>query len=353
MILDAPSLLRWYDRHRRDLPWRAKNGQDADPYHVWLSEIMLQQTTVQTVRPYYERFLKRFPHIHDLAQAPQADVLQLWAGLGYYARARNLHACAQHIAEQGTFPRDLDSLLKLPGIGAYTARAIASIAFNQPVVPVDGNVERITARLFNIEDPLPTSRPLLARHASTLNAHLDAQKRPSDFAQALFDLGATLCTPRNPSCLTCPLQKNCQGLEAGQADTLPRRLPKKPRPNRYGVYFRLIKPDGAILLRQRPSHGLLGGTNELPGTPWEDQPWDFHDALTFAPYKGPWRHRGQIKHIFSHFTLYLNVYEYLLSDNELQHDIKPSFGKFLFLNESILSGAMKKCILIGKTDPVL
>lgn len=345
MTPDSSSLLRWYDRHRRDLPWRAKPGHSADPYHVWLSEIMLQQTTVQTVAPYYKRFLERFPAITDLADAAQDDVLRLWAGLGYYARARNLHACARRVAEMGGFPSHVDDLLKLPGIGAYTARAIASIAFNRPVVPVDGNVERVTARLFNIPDPLPKSRPLLARYAATLNTDHAAQQHPSDFAQALFDLGATICTPRQPSCLTCPWRDACQGNAAGQAAALPRRAPKKPRPTRYGVHFRLITPEGEVLLRQRPSHGLLGGTDELPGTPWTENPWELSEALTHAPLTRDWHYCGQIRHIFSHFTLYIDVYEHYLSARP-GNGIDPTFGTFRSSEEAALSGAMVKCLQI-------
>lgn len=347
MTPDTSSLLRWYDRHRRDLPWRAKPGQTANPYHVWLSEIMLQQTTVQTVTPYYKRFLEKFPQITDLASAPQDEVLRLWAGLGYYARARNLHACAQRIAEMGSFPSELNELLALPGIGAYTARAVAAIAFNRPFVPVDGNVERVTARLFNISDPLPKSRPLLARKAATLNEGASAQQRPSDFAQALFDLGATICTPRQPSCLTCPWRLTCQGHKAGQASHLPQRAPKKPRPNRYGVHFYLVDQEGDILLRQRPNKGLLGGTDELPGTPWTDEPWTPSDAFHYAPLDRKWEYCGQIRHIFSHFTLYLDVYKHYLSA-QVGNGIDPSFGSFRSSEKAALSGVMMKCLQISR-----
>nr|WP_240775355.1 hypothetical protein [Neokomagataea tanensis] len=204
MTLNASELLRWYDTHRRTLPWRGSDAERPSPYAVWLSEIMLQQTTVQAVIPYFERFLTDYPTVQALASAPLEDVLQRWAGLGYYARARNLHACAQKIAARGSFPETVEELQALPGIGAYTARAVAAIAFGVPVIPVDGNVERVTARLFAVEDPIPGARPQLHRQAATLNHDPIAQKRPSDFAQALFDLGSSICTPRNPTCLPCP-----------------------------------------------------------------------------------------------------------------------------------------------------
>lgn len=347
MTPDSSSLLHWYDHNRRELLWRAQPNQHPEPYHVWLSEIMLQQTTVQTVTPYYKRFLERFPDIKSLAHAPQDEVLQLWAGLGYYARARNLHACAKTVADIGFFPSHINDLLKLPGIGPYTARAIAAIAFNIPVVPVDGNVERVTSRLFNILDPLPSSRPLLARYAATLNQQESAQKRPSDFAQALFDLGATLCTPRNPACLMCPWHKYCQGYQAGHAVTLPRRLPKKPRPNRYGVHFRLINSDGHFLLKKRPPHGLLGGTDELPGSPWKDTPLEASKMLSYAPLQATWHYCGKISHIFSHFTLYIDVYEHHLS-SETESNINVSMGNFKSVEKAALSGAMMKCLQIGK-----
>ncbi|WP_323989236.1 A/G-specific adenine glycosylase [Nguyenibacter sp. L1] len=304
----SADLLRWYDRHRRILPWRAAPGRTADPYHVWLSEIMLQQTTVAAVIPYYHRFLDLFPTIGDLARAETDRVMAAWAGLGYYARARNLHACARVVAAAGGFPATLDGLLALPGVGAYTAAAIGAIAFGLPVVPVDGNVERVTARLFALTDPLPAARRTLARHAATLNDSQPARARPSDFAQALFDLGAGICTPRNPACALCPWQGECAGLRQGIAAALPAKAPRAARPVRHGAHFRATDAAGQILLRRRPASGLLGGMLELPGTEWRAEPWAESEALAHAPLPGPWRQAGRVTHVFTHFTLHVDVY---------------------------------------------
>ncbi|HYZ34871.1 MAG TPA: A/G-specific adenine glycosylase, partial [Crenalkalicoccus sp.] len=261
----APDLLRWYDRHRRRLPWRAEPGEMPDPYRVWLSEIMLQQTTVAAVIPYYERFVTRFPTVAALAAAPAEAVMSAWAGLGYYARARNLHACAKAVAESGGFPRDLAGLRALPGIGPYTAAAIGAIAFGIPAVPVDGNVERVAARLFAIEQPLPTAKPAIRAAAEGLGADPAARGRPSDFAQALFDLGAGVCTPAAPGCAICPVTARCEARRLGIQASLPRKSPKRNRPVRYGVHFWLTDDRGMVLLRTRPAKGLLGGMAELPG----------------------------------------------------------------------------------------
>ena len=229
----AADLLRWYDRHRRVLPWRAGPGETADPYHVWLSEIMLQQTSVTAVMPYYRRFLALFPNVGELAAAPEQLVLQAWAGLGYYARARNLHACAKAVAALPGFPTDAAKLRALPGIGTYTAAAIAAIAFGQPLVPVDGNVERVTSRLFAIAAPLPAGRSRIADAAATLNREPAARARASDFAQALFDLGATICTPRNPACAICPWMAACAGRQKGNAAFHPATPSNPQRPQRF------------------------------------------------------------------------------------------------------------------------
>ena len=261
----ATELLAWYDRHRRRLPWRALPGESPDPYRVWLSEIMLQQTTVGAVIPYYERFLARFPTVQALAAAPEDAVMSAWAGLGYYARARNLQACARTVtALGGVFPSTLEGLQALPGIGPYTARAVAAIALGVPTVPVDGNVERVTSRLFAIETPLPAAKPAMAAAAARLGQDKAAQARASDFAQALFDLGATICT-RAPACALCPWAKPCLARAAGIADSLPRKAPKKTRPVRHGAQFWLTDASGQVLLRRRPPKGLLGGMTELPG----------------------------------------------------------------------------------------
>src|SRR5208282_999839 len=292
--LPAQPLLTWYDRHRRDLPWRARPGETADPYRIWLSEIMLQQTTVAVALSYYESFLTRFPTIAALAAASLDAVLAAWAGLGYYARARNLHACAQAVVAAGGFPRDLVGLRALPGIGPYTAAAIGAIAFGLPAVPVDGNVERVTARLFAIETPLPAAKPAMHAAAAVLGADPDAIARPSDFAQALFDLGATICTSTNPACALCPWRDPCAGRRAGIAAALPRRAPKPPRPLRHGAHFWLTDAAGNVLLRRRPPHGLLGGMTELPGTAWRDTAWHAKEALHHAPMRANWRPAGEV-----------------------------------------------------------
>ena len=305
----AKDLLDWYDRHRRRMPWRALPGEISDPYAVWLSEVMLQQTTVTAVKPYFENFLSRWPTVQALASAHLDDVLTQWAGLGYYARARNLHACARVVSEtlEGSFPDDEEALIRLPGIGSYTAAAIVAIAFDHRAVVVDGNVERVMARLHAVEDPLPQSRPRLKKLADVLTP----AKRPGDYAQAVMDLGATVCTPKSPSCVLCPWQKPCAARQLGVAETLPRKLPKKAKPNRKGVCLWLTRPDGAILLRRRPEKGLLGGMMEVPSTPWGNQEWRRQDAhphapVTVAPSK--WTSLpGLIAHTFTHFHLELHV----------------------------------------------
>lgn len=264
---------------------------------------MLQQTTVTTVIPYFQRFLEQFPTIADLAAAPDDHVLNLWAGLGYYARARNLIACARAVTARGDFPATLEGLRALPGIGAYTAAAIGAIAFSCPVVPVDGNVERVTARIFAIDAPLPAAKQTIAAAAATLGAQKAARTAPGDFAQALFDLGATLCTPRNPSCLLCPWQRNCAAHANGIANALPRKAAKTPRPIRYGTVFLLRDAAGNIGLRRRPPSGLLGGMFELPGSPWAEQ----QAPPAAPPIAGHWQDAGAIIHVFTHFELRLAV----------------------------------------------
>ena len=304
----AAALLRWYDRHRRRMPWRALPGDVPDPYRVWLSEIMLQQTTVSAVIPYYERFLSRFSTVDALAAAEDGAVMEAWAGLGYYARARNLLACARRVAAMGGFPRDLLGLRALPGIGEYTAAAVASIAFGVPVVPVDGNVERVAARVFAVDDPLPGARRAVAAAAARLGRDPAAEARPADFTQALFDLGATVCTPRAPACAVCPWVGECRGRALGIAGTLPRKAPKAARPARHGAQFWLADAAGQVLLRRRPPQGLLGGMLELPGAPWRAEPWSREDALRHAPQPAEWRLAGQAEHGFTHFALTMDVY---------------------------------------------
>jgi A/G-specific adenine glycosylase len=300
-------LLTWYDRHRRRLPWRAAPGARVDPYEVWLSEIMLQQTTVAAVIPYYQRFLTLWPRVEDLAAASLDDVLTAWAGLGYYARARNLHRAAAVVAEEhgGRFPDTEAALLKLPGIGPYTAAAIAAIAFDRPATVVDGNVERVVARLFAVETPLPAAKAELKARAEPLTP----KRRPGDFAQAMMDLGATVCLPRNPKCGRCPLTRHCAADKQGIATRLPRRAPKTERPTRRAVIFWIARDGGAILLRRRPPKGLLGGMMEVPSTPWRAAPWGEAEALAQAPIATPWTELpGLVRHTFTHFHLELTVW---------------------------------------------
>jgi A/G-specific adenine glycosylase len=303
----AAALLAWYDRHRRDLPWRAKPGETPDPYRVWLSEIMLQQTTVATVGPRFEAFLKRWPDIRALAAAPLDDVLHEWQGLGYYARARNLHACARAVVERhgGEFPADEAALRALPGIGAYTAAAIAAFAFELPATPLDGNIERVVARLFAVEDPLPGAKEKIRALAATLTP----TRRPGDYAQAAMDLGATICTPARPACALCPWRTPCRARALGIAEQLPRQPPKKAKPQRHGVVFWAVRPDGAVLLRRRPERGLLGGMMEFPSTPWREALWQAPAITKESPVKTRWRPLpGAVRHGFTHFDLTLGVW---------------------------------------------
>ena len=302
----AEALLAWYDRHRRDLPWRAPPGARPDPYRVWLSEIMLQQTTVAAVDGYFRRFVARWPTLAALAEAELDQVLHAWQGLGYYARARNLHKCARVLIADhgGRFPESEEGLRGLPGIGAYTAAAIAAIAFDRRATAVDGNVERVVARLFAVEEPLPGAKPALYR----LAAGLTPDRRPGDYAQAVMDLGATVCTPKSPGCGRCPLAWDCTALAAGIAADLPRRASKPVRPTRYGTAFWTVRPDGAVLLRRRAESGLLGGMMEIPSTDWTEEPSPDAEALAQAPSEADWRAlSGRVRHTFTHFHLELEV----------------------------------------------
>jgi len=309
---DPPSaipLLAWYDRHRRTLPWRGSGG--GDPYRIWLSEVMLQQTTVAAVGPRYGRFLARFPDVAALAAAPWEDVAAEWAGLGYYARARNLHAAARAVAARGGFPDTEAGLRELPGIGAYTAAAVAAIAFNRPTVPVDGNVERVVARLLSIRTPLPAARRIIAPAAARFMEQEAPRARPGDFVQALFDLGATICTPRRPACALCPWRGDCAAQREGIQETLPAKSPKAARKRRHGLHFLARDPAGRLLLRHRPPEGLLGGMLEIPGAPWREDTWTLEEALPHAPLPGlPWVLRAGIAHHgFTHMDLEMRLAE--------------------------------------------
>ncbi len=302
----AERLLAWYDRHRRRLPWRALPGERIDPYVVWLSEIMLQQTTTVTVGPYFQAFLTRWPTVEALAAAPLDAVLTVWAGLGYYARARNLHACARAVVADhgGRFPDTEAGLRALPGIGAYTAAAVAAIAFGRAAAVMDGNIERVLARLFTVATPLPDAKPALR----ALAAHLTPTARPGDYAQAMMDLGATLCTPRKPACSLCPLTAACAARHAGTAEDYPAKRAKPARPLKRGVVFWAVRQDGAVLLRRRPDKGLLGGMIEVPSTDWDTAPVDLAAARKVAPLSAPWRVLdGVVAHGFTHFQLELTV----------------------------------------------
>ncbi len=299
-------LLAWYERHARSLPWRARPGEPADPYRVWLSEIMLQQTTVVAVGPYFRDFIARWPTVHDLAAADRDAVLHAWQGLGYYARARNLHKCARAVSagRGGRFPETEAELLKLPGIGPYTAAAIAAIAFGRKATVVDGNVERVIARLFAVAAPLPGAKPALLEHAQSLTP----EERPGDYAQAIMDLGATVCLPRKPRCLLCPWADACRAKRAGIAESLPAKSPKAERPKRHGIVFWALRGDGAVLLRRRPENGLLGGMVEVPSTDWRAAPWTLDEARPAAPIAAAWRPLGGVvRHGFTHFELELSI----------------------------------------------
>ncbi|MGP9822762.1 A/G-specific adenine glycosylase [Salinarimonas sp. NSM] len=301
----ADDLLAWYDRHRRALPWRAKPGETADPYRVWLSEIMLQQTTVMAVKPYFERFLARFPTVEALAAAPSEEVMNAWAGLGYYSRARNLHACAKAVVAEhgGRFPDTEDGLRGLPGIGAYTAGAIAAIAFDRVAAAVDGNVERVMTRLFAIAEPIPKAKPAV-REATLALVPTD---RPGDFAQGLMDLGATICTPKRPACALCPWMAPCAARRAGEAEVYPVKAPKKARETRRGAAFVVERADGAILLRTRAPEGLLGAMAEPPGSAWAPD-YVASRAILDAPLEARWKRLdGVVRHVFTHFALEVSV----------------------------------------------
>lgn len=307
-LATAAPLLAWFDTAARRLPWRVppQDGQQspADPYRVWLSEVMLQQTTVAAVIPYFQHFTQRWPRVEDLAAAERAEVLAAWAGLGYYARARNLHACAQAVTalHGGRFPQTEAGLRTLPGIGGYTAAAVAAIAFGQPAPVMDGNIERVMARLFAIEQPLPGAKPVL----QALVASQVPAERPGDYAQALMDLGAGICTPRRPSCLACPLQPHCAGAAQGIQETLPRKAPKAEKPQRRGMALALLSADGEnLLLRRRPPSGLLGGMAELPSAGWSEGDAVLEPIRALAPR---WQALARpVRHVFTHFALELTV----------------------------------------------
>ncbi|HBV54547.1 MAG TPA: A/G-specific adenine glycosylase [Rhodobacteraceae bacterium] len=301
---DPEALLAWYDRHARVMPWRVapearRAGVRPDPYRIWLSEVMLQQTTVAAVRAYFMRFTERWPTVSDLAAAEDAEVMAEWAGLGYYARARNLLKCARVVARDhgGQFPQTRAGLLELPGIGPYTAAAISAIAYDLPEVVVDGNVERVMARLFDIHTPLPAAKPELTKAAAALTP----ERRPGDYAQAVMDLGATICTPRGPVCGLCPWSQGCLARARGTMAGLPRKTPKAQKPVRQGIAYVVRRTDGAWLLETRAETGLLGGMLGWPGTEWREAA-----AQEAAPLDAQWLDPGaEVRHTFTHFHLRL------------------------------------------------
>ncbi len=319
-------LLAWYDQAARVLPWRVPPGADArgDPYRVWLSEVMLQQTTVAAVKAYFLRFTARWPAVEDLAAAADGDVMAEWAGLGYYARARNLLACARAVVALGGFPRTAAGLQALPGIGPYTGAAIAAIAFDEPAVVVDGNVERVMARLFAVEVPLPVAKAELVRLAGLVTPAL----RPGDYAQAVMDLGATICVPRNPACGVCPLFALCRARVLGIQADLPRKLAKAAKPVRQGVVWVAVRTDGAVLVERRPDRGLLGGTLGFPGDGWDG-------AAGAAPFAADWVEAGEVRHTFTHFHLILQVLTVAAQGN-------PQRGEYLVVRADDLPTLMRK-----------
>jgi A/G-specific adenine glycosylase len=341
------ALLAWYDRYQRDLPWRAAPGERADPYKVWLSEIMLQQTTVAAVRPYFETFVARWPDVASLAQARSEEVMRQWAGLGYYSRARNLHACAKIVAVEraAKFPDTEAGLQRLPGIGPYTAGAIAAIAFGRRTVAVDGNTERVIARLLLIDAPQPWVKSEVKARA----AGLVPAERSGDFAQAMMDLGATICSPKDPSCSVCPLQCFCAGYASGSPESLPRKAPRRQRPVRHGAAFFVRREDGAVLVRSRPPKGLLGGMAEIPGTRW-DAHFDRASAIKQAPLEASYHKLDQrVAHVFTHFALQLDIYVAEVSDKQ-QTPAGCRFVAECDLDKEAFPSVMRKIIEAVRCD---
>jgi A/G-specific adenine glycosylase len=343
-------LLPWYDRHRRVLPWRALPDERPDPYRVWLSEIMLQQTTVAAAGPYFQRFLARFPTVAALAAAPVEDVMHAWSGLGYYARARNLHKAAQAIVADfnGRLPDSEDALLHLPGIGAYTAAAIAAIAFERRAAAVDGNAERVIARLFAIAEPMPAAKKAIRARA----LEIVPNARPGDFAQALMDLGSGICTPVAPKCMLCPLADGCAARIQGIAEQLPTRAPKMERPTRRGIAFWITDVKGRVLLRRRPPLGLLGGMMEVPSSAWREGRLDRASALKDAPLDLEWRLlKGGVRHVFSHFALELVVMTATASSAAARALKAPyAWRAIAALSDEALPSVMAKVVRLARDE---
>ncbi|WP_260924826.1 A/G-specific adenine glycosylase [Novosphingobium sp. 9] len=345
----ARDLLAWYDVHARQLPWRAPPGTPpSEPYRVWLSEVMLQQTTVAAVKAYFAAFIERWPSVMDLAAAPDADVMAAWAGLGYYARARNLLACAREVsARGGVFPSTEEELRALPGLGAYTAAAVAAIAFGQRAVVVDANVERVVARLFALEDALPGARPRIRELADRITP--DA--RAGDFAQAMMDLGATVCTSRNPRCLLCPISADCAGRMSGEPERFPVKAPKKAKPRRQGRAFWIEREIGGephVLTVRREGKGMLGGMRALPDDGWSAK----GDGHAEPPLAGAWEPLGRVEHVFTHFTLELGVSGWLGADAPLEQmarDIDGEWWPLARIDEAGLPTLFARAARLGLT----
>jgi A/G-specific adenine glycosylase len=342
----ARLLLAWYDRHRRQLPWRALSGERSDPYRVWLSEIMLQQTTVKAVGPYFEKFIARWPSVADLGAASLDDVLRMWAGLGYYSRARNLHACAVSVLRDhgGAFPNSEEGLRSLPGVGPYTAAAIAAIAFDRRTMPVDGNIERVVSRLFAVEESLPKAKPRIQELAATLLG----PSRAGDSAQALMDLGSSICTPKKPACSLCPLGNDCLARARGDQETFPRKAPKKTGTLRRGAAFVVTRGD-ELLVRTRAEKGLLGGMTEVPNSGWiADQSGRI--ALKQAPSLktvSRWhRQAGVVTHVFTHFPLELVIYTACVGARTRAPE-GMRWVKIATLKDEALPNVMRKVIAHG------
>lgn len=332
----SEALLAWYDRAARVMPWRVGPAERAagvrpDPYRVWLSEVMLQQTTVAAVTGYFTRFVARWPRVQDLADAADGDVMAEWAGLGYYARARNLLACARAVVRDhgGVFPSDAKGLLTLPGVGPYTAAAVGSIAFDEAAVVVDGNVERVMARLFAVQEPLPLAKSALVAHAARLTPNL----RAGDYAQAVMDLGATICSPRNPACGICPLMSGCAARRLGIAAELPRKVPKAQKPVRRGVVW-IAARGGTVLVERREGRGLLGGMLGFLGDGWDG-------GGGGEPFAADWRVLGEVKHTFTHFHLVLSVLR-AEAPAGVERLANPERGEFIDLNPDDLPTVMRK-----------
>jgi len=338
------AILNWYDRHHRILPWRVTpaehvRGVTSDPYRVWLSEIMLQQTTVEAVKSYFTKFVERWPDVMAMANASEDDILRAWAGLGYYSRARNLKKCADIIAANysGKFPSTAAKLKELPGIGDYTSAAIAAIAFGERAAVVDGNVERVVSRLFAINTPLPAAKAQIR----VLMGELTPEDRPGDFAQAVMDLGATICTPRRPACAICPVNDDCEALIAHDPENFPVKAPKAQKPIRVGAAFIAIADDGSILLRKRKVEGLLAGMTEVPGSGWTAR-IDGDATIDAAPFEADWVPSGSITHVFTHFELRLSVYS--SSNIRKRNDTDGWWSGPSELADEALPTVMKKAI---------